>query len=147
MLLGLGCVLILNKNNHKKDSLEVPINKKVNNNINKKQEESIDEEIINNNDSSKPNNEDIVGRVSISGTNIDEYIVQGVDNDYYLNNNLNKEEDILGSVFLDYRNSFDDRKLLLFGHNARKLKDAPFHDLEYYIDESYYSNHKYISLK
>ena len=91
--------------------------------------------VINDEDSSKednlkPNNEDIVGSIKISGTNINEYIVQGDDNDYYLNHNLDKEEDIAGSVFLDYRNNFSDKKLLIFGHNARRLKTVPFHDLE-----------------
>ena len=94
----------------------------------------------------KPNNEDIVGKIKINGTNIDEYIVQGSDNDYYLNHNLNKEEDIAGAVFLDYRNNFNDRKLLIFGHNARTLKTVPFHDLEKYKDESFYNGNKYINL-
>ena len=97
-------------------------------------------------DNLKPNNEDIVGSIKISGTNIDEYIVQGDDNDYYLNHNLDKEEDIAGSVFLDYRNDFSDKKLLIFGHNARRLKTVPFHDLEKYMDESFYKDNKYIDL-
>ena len=59
---------------------------------------------------------------------------------------MNKEEDIAGAVFLDYRNNFNDRKLLLFGHNARKLKTVPFHDLEKYKDESFYTDNKYINL-
>lgn len=92
------------------------------------------------------NNDDIVGSIKISGTNINEYIVQGDDNDYYLNHNLDKEKDIAGSVFLDYRNNLSDKKLLIFGHNARKLKNVPFHDLEKYMDESFYKDNKYISL-
>ena len=107
--------------------------------------------VINDEDSSKednlkPNNEDIVGSIKISGTNINEYIVQGDDNEYYLNHNLDKEEDIAGSVFLDYRNNFSDKKLLIFGHNARRLKTVPFHDLEKYMDESFYKDNKYIDL-
>ena len=74
------------------------------NNINNEDTNSIEENI--------PDNEDIVGKIKIDGTNIDEYIVQGSDNEYYLNHNLDKEEDIAGAVFLDYRNNFDDRKLV-----------------------------------
>lgn len=59
---------------------------------------------------------------------------------------MNREEDIAGAVFLDYRNNFNDRKLLIFGHNARKLKTVPFHDLEKYKDESFYNDNKYINL-
>lgn len=95
----------------------------------------------------KPDNEDIVGFIKITGTGISNYIAQGTDNDYYLNHNLNKEEDIAGSVFLDYRNNLNDRKLLIFGHNARKLKTVPFHDLEKYLDESFYKENSYIDIE
>ena len=95
----------------------------------------------------KTNNKDIVGRIKISGTNIDEYVVQGDDNDYYLNHNLDGDENIAGSVFLDYRNNFSDRKLLIYGHNARKLTTVPFHDLEKYIEQTFYKSNKYIDLE
>lgn len=35
---------------------------------------------------------------------------------------------------------------MIFGHNARKLKTVPFHDLEKYLDESFYKDNKYIEL-
>ena len=93
------------------------------------------------------NNDDIIGRIKIDGTNINNYIVQSEDNDYYLNHNLDKEEDIAGSIFLDYRNTFSDKKLLIFGHNGRKLKTVPFHDLEKFMDKIFYDEHKYINLE
>ena len=48
---------------------------------------------------------------------------------------------------MDYRNSIDDKKILIFGHNARKLETVPFHDLEKYLDKDFYNNNKYIDLK
>lgn len=126
----------------KKDKIE----KKVNENYIPDNEVVVDDTSDNDKQESNNNNKDIVGSIKIDGTNINEYIVQGTDNDYYLNHNLNKEEDIAGSVFLDYRNSFSDRKLLIFGHNARKLKTVPFHDLEKYLDKSFYNENKYIDL-
>ena len=129
---------MFNLNNKKLD------NKKVKKIINKTIENSKDD-ITNAKDSY--GNEDIIGNITVSGTDIDEYIVKTTDNNYYLNHNLKKEYDIAGAVFMDYRNSVDDKKILIFGHNARKLDTVPFHDLEKYLDESFYRENKYVDLK
>ena len=137
-LITLSTLLLFNLNNKKLD------NKKVKKIINKTIENSKDD-ITNAKDSY--GNEDIIGNITVSGTDIDEYIVQTTDNNYYLNHNLKKEYDISGAVFMDYRNSVDDKKILIFGHNARKLDTVPFHDLEKYLDESFYRENKYVDLK
>ena len=82
-------------------------------------------------------NEDIVGNIKITGTNIDQKLLQGDDNDYYLNHNKEKQEDINGSIFIDYRNNLDDKKILIYGHNGRVLKTVPFHDLEKFISPEF----------
>ncbi|MDD6878752.1 MAG: class B sortase [bacterium] len=89
---------------------------------------------------------DIVGSIKISGTNINNKIVQTNNNIYYLNHNINKEEDYNGSIFLDYRNKKGDRKYLIYGHNSKTLKNALFHDLEKYVDASFYEKNQYIDL-
>lgn len=137
-LITLSTLFLFNLNNKKLD------NKKVKKIINKTIENSKDD-ITNAKDSY--GNEDIIGNITVSGTDIDEYIVQTTDNNYYLNHNLKKEYDIAGAVFMDYRNSVDDKKILIFGHNARKLDTVPFHDLEKYLDESFYRENKYVDLK
>ena len=137
-LITLSILFLFNLNNKKLD------NKKVKKIINKTIENSKDD-ITNAKDSY--GNEDIIGNITVSGTDIDEYIVQTTDNNYYLNHNLKKEYDISGAVFMDYRNSVDDKKILIFGHNARKLDTVPFHDLEKYLDESFYRENKYVDLK
>ena len=93
------------------------------------------------------NNDDIVGKIKIEGTNILHYILQTSDNDYYLNHNIRKEEDIAGAVFMDYRNNKNDKKILIFGHNARKLQTVPFHDLEKFKEKKFYDDHKYIEIE
>ena len=137
-LITLSTLFLFNLNNKKLD------NKKVKKIINKTIENSKDD-ITNAKDSY--GNEDIIGNITVSGTDIDEYIVQTTDNNYYLNHNLKKEYDIAGAVFMDYRNSVDDKKILIFGHNARKLDTVPFHDIEKYLDESFYRENKYVDLK
>ena len=47
---------------------------------------------------------------------------------------------------MDYRNTLKDRKLLIYGHNSKTLKNALFHDLEKYLKKSFYKNNKYIEL-
>ena len=95
------------------------------------------------------NNEDIVGKITIEGTSIDELVVQSNDNDYYLTHNLNKEYDKYGSIYMDYRiNLNTSRKILIYGHNSSIYNKnvVPFQELENYYEESYYKNHKYITL-
>lgn len=91
-------------------------------------------------------NEDIVGSIKITGTNIDQKLLQGTDNEYYLNHNNEKQEDINGSVFIDYRNNFDDKKILIYGHNGRVLKTVPFHDLEKFIEPDFLKENNNIEI-
>lgn len=89
---------------------------------------------------------DVIGKITIKGTDIDEEIVQGTDNEFYLNHSTSKKKNTQGSIFMDYRNKLDDRKLLIYGHNSKTLKKALFHDLEKYLNSSFYNKNKYIEL-
>ena len=100
-----------------------------------------DEEILD----EKISNSDVIGRIAIDGTSIDTVLVQSNDNDYYLSHNIDKQKDIYGSIFMDYRNTYQDRKLLIYGHNSKKKK-AVFSDLEKFVNESFYKDNKYIHL-
>ena len=60
---------------------------------------------------------------------------------------MEKAEDINGSVFIDYRNDFDDRKILIYGHNARYLETVPFHELEKFTDEYFLKENNSIELE
>ncbi len=91
------------------------------------------------------NNTDIIGTMNIYGTSIDTPIVQGTDNSYYLSHSIDKTSNVLGSVYLDYRNQISDKVLVFYGHNSRSLKPL-FHDLEKYLDESFYKENDKINL-
>ncbi len=93
------------------------------------------------------NNSDIVGKLHIPDTNINELVVQTVDNDYYLNHNEYKQKDEKGSVFLDYRTNINNsKKLIIYGHNSYQT-DIAFKELEKYYNEKYFLKHKYIYLE
>ena len=84
---------------------------------------------------------EMIGRITIPNTRINYSIVQHSDNDYYLNHNPYFEEDKMGSIFLDYRNHLNDRKLLIYGHNSCD-GDALFKDLGRYLDYNFYEEHR-----
>lgn len=92
-------------------------------------------------------NFDIKGILSIDGEQFSYPVVQGLDNDYYLNHNYYKQEDKMGTVYFDYRADLDkSKKILIYGHSSTK-QDAYFNVLENYYDVNYYKNHKYITLE
>lgn len=87
-------------------------------------------------------NSDVVAYIKIPGTKIDYPIVQTSDNEKYLNTSLIGNTTKSGSIFLDYRNSssMTDRISIIYGHN---MKDSSmFADINHYVDEKYYSEHK-----
>lgn len=93
------------------------------------------------------NNFDVVATLEILNTTYKVPVVQGTDNDYYLNHLPNKEYNIMGSIFLDYRvNIESSKKLLIFGHNSSTYH-MPFEILSNYYDESYLNSHKFIELR
>ena len=119
--------------------------------INKKEYNPEIKQIINKEESvtdklkEKYHNNDIIGSVSIPGTDINEALLQTTNNKYYLNHNAYGDYDKYGSVFLDYRCNINSRKLLIFGHNDFKEK-TPFSELENYYNENYYNENQYIEV-
>ena len=90
-------------------------------------------------------NNDIVGKLIIEGTGIDEPILKGSDNSHYLNHNAYGNYQAEGSVYEDYRTNVGDKKTLIFGHSSPGW-DVPFNELEKYYDKSFYDNHKEIQI-
>jgi len=81
--------------------------------------------------------EDYRGWIKINTTNIDYPMVQGKDNSYYLNRNIEGEYVIAGSIFMNYTNNgFSDKNTILFGHN---MKDGTmFADLNKYKQKDFF---------
>jgi sortase B len=93
----------------------------------------------------KYNNEDIIGILVIDGLNINELVVKGVDNSYYLNHLVDGSVSVLGSLFMDYRSDFSSKQINIYGHNSRYY-DVVFKRLEKYLDKDFYKDNRYVSL-
>ena len=64
-------------------------------------------------------NKDVVGWIKIFDTHISYPVVQGKDNQEYLNKDVFGEFSFSGSIFLDYRNAcdFTDSYSIIYGHH------------------------------
>lgn len=92
-------------------------------------------------------NKDIVGYLVIPDTNIHEPVLQGPDNEFYLNHDAHKNKNAIGSIYLDYRVKINiSFKNLIYGHNSSTL-NVPFKELEKYYDKNFFKNHQYIYLE
>ena len=58
--------------------------------------------------------------LQVDNTNIDYPVVQSQDNQYYLKHDFNKNYLASGSIFMDYRNKFEeDHSIILYGHDMK----------------------------
>ncbi len=84
-------------------------------------------------------NKNIIGHIKIDDTSIDYPILQGSDNNKYLNVNYKEEYSYSGSIFMDYRNTLDDNYYIIYGHSLKA--GGMFSDIKKYKDKEYFSNH------
>ncbi len=91
----------------------------------------------------KDRNEDVYGYISIPSVGIEYIMVQGEDNDFYLNNNWLKEYLVIGSIFVDYR-CFDmimyNFNTVIYGHNITTGSGSMFHGVEKFKDEEIFKS-------
>ena len=64
-------------------------------------------------------NEDIIGWLIVDNTSINYPIVQGKNNEFYLNHDLDKNYNSAGWIFMDSENSLDDQNIIIYGHHRR----------------------------
>lgn len=88
-----------------------------------------------------------IGTLEIINTDFRKKLVQTTDNTFFLSHDENGNLSNLGSVFLDYRNQLTDRKLLIYGHNSKTIKEAPFHFLENYLEYDFGKKYNLLLLK
>ena len=83
-------------------------------------------------------NPDVVGWILIENTNINYPIVQGTDNEYYVDHLVSGQKNAAGSIFMDFRNEpdFTDKNTVIYGHNM-KNKSMFAHINEYRSQEAY----------
>ena len=81
--------------------------------------------------------EDYRGWIKIDNTNINYPIVQGKDNSFYLNKDINKNYLSSGSIFMNYLNNrFNDENTVLFGHHMRNK--TMFAQLKKYKEKEFF---------
>lgn len=84
--------------------------------------------------------------LKVNNTNIDYPVVQGKDNDYYLNHDFNKDYLASGSIFMDYRNDFEnDKSIIIYGHHMRNK--TMFGELANFKDESFFNENNKIEIE
>lgn len=85
-------------------------------------------------------NQDAIAWLKVNGTDIQYVIVKANNNDYYLRRNFNKQYNVAGWPFADYKNKFDgtDKNIVIYGHNM--LSNAMFGTLPNILKEDWYNN-------
>lgn len=89
-------------------------------------------------------NKRLIGWVKIDDTIIDYPVMQTVDNEYYLDHNIEQDYDKNGSIFMDKDCDVlrPSTNLIIYGHHMKSGK--MFGDLDKYSNKSYYDKHPVI---
>ena len=87
-------------------------------------------------------NPDVVAWLRIDDTKINYPVVQGEDNNQYLNTNAIGEYSLAGSIFLDYRNEadFSSPNSIVYGHHM--ARDNMFGQLDEYRERDFFDAHR-----
>ncbi|HNX63074.1 MAG TPA: class B sortase [Candidatus Limiplasma sp.] len=91
-------------------------------------------------------NADVKAWIMQEGTPINYPVVQGKDNEYYLNHLFNRSVNKDGAIFLDSGNAdtFSDANLYVYGHHTKT--DSMFSTLAEYREQAYYEAHPQLTL-
>ncbi len=89
-------------------------------------------------------NNDTVGWIKVKNTKVDYPVVQGSDNEYYLDHAFNKTKNGAGWIFADYRNNLDslddlDDNTIIYGHDIQK-NFLMFGSLEFLLTDAWNSD-------
>ena len=86
-------------------------------------------------------NPDVVGWILIPGTEVNYPLMQGEDNQYYLDHTWKKEYSAAGSIFMECQNdpSLEGFHTLIYGH--RMKNNSMFGSIKYYSKPDYWEDH------
>lgn len=87
----------------------------------------------------KKKNTDVVGWISLDGTDSAYPLLQAEDNEYYLRRNINKKYDVYGIPYLDMENTsmLTDQNTVVYGHMTYGNDVQQFGALRFYLDQKY----------
>lgn len=107
-------------------------------------EENLSTEILQEYASLSAQYPDLIGWLSVGDSQMDLPVMQTTDNEYYLDKNIDGENDINGTLFLDCRNDIKkpSTNLIVYGHNMKN--GTMFGGLKKYLDEDYINGHNQI---
>lgn len=83
----------------------------------------------------KEKNNETVAWIQVNGTNINYPVVRTSDNDFYLTHSFNKSWNEAGWVFMDYRNTGNDKNTIIYAH--ARLDKTMFGSLKNVIKDSW----------
>lgn len=86
-------------------------------------------------------NPDTFGWIAVPDTRIDHPVVQGQDNEWYLDHSFMGNYLVTGAIFADYRNNrdiFRNFNTVLYGHNI--TTGDMFHDVTKFLDEDFFNS-------
>ena len=89
-------------------------------------------------------NPDVAGWIAIPDTPVSYPLMQGEDNEYYLNHTWDRKASSAGSIFLDRSAGAtpDHFNTIVYGH--RMINNSMFGSLKYYEDADYWKAHPYV---
>ena len=89
-------------------------------------------------------NSDFTMWLYIEDTNINYYVLQSKDNDFYLHKNINKKYFKAGSLTLDFRIDPEnlDGHTIIYGHNMHNK--TMFYDLKKFMEKDFFDSHPYV---
>ena len=91
-------------------------------------------------------NGDVIGWLYCEDTPIDNVVVRGSDNDYYLRRFLDGSYSASGTLFADWlcARDFSSRNTVIYGHNMNN--GTMFASIRKYVDQEYYDEHPVLYL-
>lgn len=90
-------------------------------------------------------NQDVVGWIYQNGTNINYPVVKSDNNRRYLNENLQVDYSVMGTLFIDANNkdNLEVFNTIIYGHHMKDPKQSMFGSIKnYFCKKGYYEKHK-----